>query len=174
MLYGAGNLAFETTGLTGANSLRGQDLLFPGLFSSFELTADTSFLEAKALVAGKRQTVASAVNEEIWTLSVTTQFIDWTAMQFGLDELKSDTSSVILPLLKTAVVPATGAPEIVDAAITVAAEPNLKVYVANRGDWGDRLFLTKTAVAPTNGTEVQVDTTATKLVFDSTLAGATV
>jgi hypothetical protein len=174
MLYGAGNLIFETSGLTSENSLRGQDLLYPGLFSSFELTSDTGFLEAKALVAGKLQTVASGVNAETWTLKVTTQFIDWTAMQFGLDELSSNTSGAVVPLLKTATVPATGAAEVTDLAVTALTEPGIKVYIANKGDWGDRLFLTKVGVAPANGTEVQVDTTNNKLIFHSSLAGATV
>lgn len=168
MLYGAGNLIFVTQDLATNGVTRTEELLYPGLLSSFELTADTNLLEAKALVNGIIQTVAAQINEEVFTLSTVTQFADWTALQFGYNEVAQASSNVVVPVLKSARVPSVAPFEIADADIAVA---DVLVYKASLDGTG-RFFFDVVSAAPANEREVQA--AAGVLTFDSSLAGQVV
>lgn len=175
MLFGAGNLVFVSKELATNGSIRGEELLYPPCLSSFELTGEANFLEAKCLIDGNITTVASKINEETYTMTVTTQFADWQAFQFAYDELAQTSTSVVIPTLKTGTVGAVVSGEIQDSDITAANAADILAYVSGQGAWGDKRFL-KVVQAPTvPGTdEVQVDGPNNKLVLDASLDGAPV
>lgn len=164
MLYGAGNLLFLSKEL-GVSSIRGESLLYPPLLASFELTSDSNLLEAKALIGGRKQVVAAAINEETWTMNTSTEFVDWTSLQFGLDELAQTSSDIVVPQLKSAAVGA--ANTIVDDDLTTGADNDVRVYKATYGTKG-RLFFKVVATAPAAADEVQLG--AGLLTFHSSIA----
>ena len=171
MLFGAGSLFTTTTELENNGSTRGEELLFPNCLSSFELNADTSFLEAKCMDGGKIVTVASAISEETYTLNTVSQFIDFNTLSYGYDEQTQTKQNITLPQLKSATVDASGI--INDADITVANAESVLVYRNSRGSWGDRKFLT---VAATPGSptadEFEVDAANNQIITDVANAGA--
>lgn len=173
MLYGAGSLMFISKDLD-SSSLRGQQLVYPGYLSSFELSADTQLIEARALIDGKRQIVAAAVGEEIFTMTITTEFTDWSALQFAYDELAQESTGVVLPVLKVARVPLVTPFTIVDTDITTTTEASVRAYVASTGPWGERIFLKRVTTAPADATEFQITAATGTLTFHSSLAGATI
>lgn len=171
MLYGAGSLFTVTTELENNGSTRGQELVFPNCLASFELNADSSFLEAKCLEGGRIQTVASAISEEVYTFNTTSQFIDFNTISYSFDEQKQSYTNISCPELVTATVDAAG--EITDPNITAANADSILVYRNSRGSWGGREFLT-TAVTPGSPTanEFEVDTVNNKIITNVANAGA--
>lgn len=153
MLYGAGSLYLISKDID-TNSLRGENLIHPLSVASFELTFDTQNTEAKALIAGKKQIVAAAITEDIGTLKLTFEYVDWQTVQLAYDELASTTTSLQFPKLKSAVVALDGAASsISDAAFTstqVVGE-DVFFYVASKGTWGDRRYLTEAEVTMASG-----------------------
>ena len=172
MIFGAGSLAFRTTELD-PNSLRGEELLFPGCIAEFELTADSDLLEAFCLQNGKRQRVATAIGEETFTLSTTIEFIGWDTLQFAYDELAQTSSSVAIPVVKVATVPASPGPyTIVDTDITAANEASVLVHLSERSGLNPRLFMNNTSpAAPTALNEFSVDGGTNTITFDASAAG---
>lgn len=172
MLFGAGSLLFVSKELANNGSVHGEDLLYPPCLSSFELNGEANFLEAKCLVDGKIATVAAAINEEVYTFTVTTQFTDWQALQFAYDELSQQSANVVLPSLKISTVGADTADTIADADIVAGNLASVKVYVNSQGSWGDRRFLKVIDTGVPTVDEVLV--AAGTLTFNSAFNGATV
>lgn len=166
MLYGAGSL-FIQTGDLGPSSLRGENLIHPLCIAGFELTFNDSLAEAKCLVDGRKQISAAAITESIASMKLTFEFVDWTILQLAFDEIAQSTSSIVLPVLKTATV--SSANEIVDTALTSATG----VYVYKKTPQPGKYYKVITTGTPT-ADQVKVDTTGTKLVFASSEAGAVV
>lgn len=172
MLSGLGDTYAQTLNLSGGATAQRLIELF--LFD-FNFVSESEQLEAQAYVGGVRRTKSSAEASVTDTLTLSTQYVDWSQMGFALDEFPTTESNLIWPGLKPETVPTSGAFEIADAAITVANDAYIKVYVNAFGAWGQPGFLTRTAdasTAPANASEVQVDTTNNKLIFESSLAGA--
>jgi len=145
-----------------------QNIILPLELFSFDYTTDSSALEAKSQKKGIRRTIASAVGESIGTLKLSSQYGNWGHLGFFFNQLPSVVSSVKIPILKTGTVPATGPYEVTDVGITAGNASGIYVYLF---DDQDSTYLKKVAIAPADGTEVQVDTTANKFVFHSSLAG---
>lgn len=166
-LTGAGSLYVATKDVD-ASTIRGENLILPGCFASFELSFDTNFVEAFCLIDGKRKVTATGITEENASLSIEIEFANWTTLQFAFDEIAQESSSVVLPTFKSAVVD--GSDEVVDADITAGTASSVLVYRADP----DPEFLNVVGVAPTADNEVQVDGAGGKLVFNAGQAGATV
>lgn len=153
MIYGAGSLFLLSKDLD-VNSLRGENLVMPLSIASFELAFEDNNIEAKALIDGKRQIVAANISESIATLTLTFEYMDWQTLGFAFDELSSTSTNVTLPELRSKVaVAATTEAEVTDASITstMVVGEDLLVYVANKGSWGDRIYLTAADVTPLTG-----------------------
>lgn len=151
----------------------GQELLFPGNIAGFTLTPSVTQQKANALIAGKRQVVASQITAEEWKLSLTFEYMDWTTMQFVFDEIAKPVDSIVWGDVRVVQVPSVAPFEIVDPDITAANDQNVTVYLSSKGTYGKPKFLKNTlAVAPANTKEVSVDGATGKLVFNSGLAGA--
>lgn len=171
MIFGAGSLAFRSTELD-PNSLRGEELLFPGCIAEFELTADTDLLEAFCLQGGKRQRVATAIGEETFTLSTSIEFIGWDTLQFAYDELSQTSSNVVIPTVVVAEVPTSGPFTIINSDITVANEATVLVHLSERSGTNSRLFMNNVSpAAPSALNEFSVDGATNTITFDSTAAG---
>lgn len=166
MLYGAGQIFVRSLNLD-ATSLRGENLIAPLCIASFELTPDDTLAEAKCLIDGKKQIAAAAITETTYTLKLTFEYADWAVIQLAFDELAGSTASAVLPVLKTATVNASN--EIVDTALTSATG----VYVYRSSPKPAKYYEIITTGTPTDA-QVKVDTAATKLVFATGSAGATV
>ena len=122
-------LFFATTELD-AGSVRGENLMFPGCIASFELSFEDNFIEAKCLVDGRREVVASQITESIATLALTFELQDWSTTQLIYDELAQDTT-VDLPTLR--VQTSDGGGVITDASIlgTETVNENIYFYAAD-------------------------------------------
>ena len=168
MFYGAGSLHVISKDLS-ANSLRGENILHPLSIASFELAFDDKNIEAKALIDGKRQVVASAISESSAKLTLVYEYSDWQTLGLALaDELPVASSNITWNSLKSKIaVKTNGTPsvaEVVDAGFTgleVVGE-DIYVYVASQGPWGDRKYL--------KASEVTVD--EGKLILPAIFAGA--
>lgn len=157
---------FTTTDLD-PDSLRGQNVYFKGCVASFSLTPDETIQDALCLEDGITQLKRSAVTQAVWTLSVTYQFINWQTLQIVYNELAQTVSNIVLPKVKTAVVDING--EVADSAIVAGNIDSVKASVVENGQ---PAFLIKSASPPANAGEFQA--TAGLLIFDASLAGATV
>lgn len=166
MLYGAGSLFVRTSDLS-PTSLRGENLVHPLCIAGFELTFDDSLAEAKCLVDGRKQISAAAITETIASMKLTFEFVDWTILQLAFDELAQSTSTIVLPVLKTATVNSSN--EVVDTELTSATG----VYVYRKTPQPGKYYEIITTGTPT-ADQAKVDTAATKLVFASSEAGAVV
>lgn len=172
MLYGAGSLVFVTKDLATSGQIRTTNLIYPPLLSSFEYNGDVNFLEAKALVDGEILTAASRINERTYTLSVTTQFADWPAMQFAFDELAQTSSSPVVPTLKTAIVGAAVSGEIADADITAGTAASVQAYTnSTQAPNGREFLVASVGVAAGAVGTVTVNGTSGKLLFNSAYDG---
>lgn len=151
----------------------GQELLFPGNIAGFTLTPSVTQQKANALIAGKRQVVASQITAEEWKLSLTFEYVDWTTMQFVFDEIAKPADSIVWGEVRVVQVPLVTPFEITDPDITAVNAAAVSAYLSSKGSYGKPKFLKNTlAVAPANTKEVSVVGTTGKLVFNSGLAGA--
>jgi hypothetical protein len=171
MLSGVGQLGIFT--LDQASKALGQDVFFPGQFVDFRYDGESQKKEAKAWVSGVKKTVSSAVGEETYTLKLAFEYLDWAHLGFAYDEIAQVSQNVVLPIFKTATVPVSTAYEIADNDITTTNGNSIKVYVPNRGAWGEAGFRKRTSNNP-SAKEFKVDTTAKKLIFHASDAGATI
>lgn len=166
MLYGAGSLFIQSKELN-VDSLRGENLIHPLAIASFALAFETNNIEAKALIDGKRQIVAAAISEDIATLTLTFEYSDWQTIGFAFDEIASVSTGVTLPQLKSKTATlGTGVAEVADAEILAGhvVGEDILVYVASRGSWGDRKYLTAADVTVSAG----------KIAIDDIYAGAVI
>jgi hypothetical protein len=171
MLSGVGELGIFT--LDQATKTLGQDIFFPGLFYNFVYAGEAQNAKAKAWISGKRKNVASAVTEEAYALTLSFQYLDWFHLGFAYDELPQTSSNVQMPIVKTATVPISSPYEISDADISAGNASNIKVYVPQRGTWGEANYRKRVTAAPA-AKQFQVDDTNDKLIFHSSDAGATI
>lgn len=162
LFYGVGDIYALTTE---APDDIGEQVILPLELFEFELSTDSTELEAKSMRGGVLTTIASAVGETTYTLTLSTQYGNWSHLEFFLNQFASTDATATVPVLTSGTVP-TGSPyEVVDADLTTAT--GVYVYVYDGQESGYRTIAT---AAPTAG-EVQVDTAATKLVFHSSDAG---
>lgn len=174
MFFGVGNYGFCTLDLEQSGQFRQENLLHPGCISAFSLEPDNQVAEAKCWQNGRIVNAASQITEETWSLSVTTEFLDWTNLQWSLDEIAQQSANIPLPLVKAVRIPV-GAPSITDPDITALNAPGIKVYFDTRSvDNPQRFYFNVVNVAPAAPNEVQVDPVAGTLTFDASLEGATV
>lgn len=141
--------------------------------SALNLQVDSDELEAQAWQRGVLSTKRTAIGTRTYTLTLTAQFANWSHLQFALDEFSTNSGTQVVNQLIETTVPETAPYEIIDTNITVANEPDVRVYITERGSWGEAKYRAVTGSAPSVG-EVQVDTTGTKLVFNAADAGASV
>lgn len=166
MLYGAGSLFVQSKELN-VDSLRGENLIHPLSIASFSLAFEDNNIEAKALIDGVRQNVAAAISESIATLTLTFEYMDWQTLGLAFDEVGSTSSNIKLPQLKSKkAILGTGVAEVADTEIlsTHVVGEDILVYVASRGSWGDRKYLTA----------AEVTVSAGKIAIDDIYAGAVI
>ena len=176
-LKGAGNLFFRTNDLD--LSSIGQNLMSPLCLASFELEFDDTELQARCLEGGIRQLKAAAITESIATLRLTFEVVDFQQLAFAFDEIPQTSTGVVLERLKRATVTdGGGVGEIIDADITAINEAltddGILAYRESRNATLSPDYLLKVPGAPAGTEEFQVDTGATRLVFDSANIGAAV
>lgn len=167
-MRGLGSTYLATTSLAGG---LGAQRLLPNPFFSFSYSAETTSIEAQGFVGGQLQTVAAAAGSVTHNLTLETQLIKRSTRQLLTQTLAKDVTSIVVPVLKTGVVPGSSAFIIEDALITTDNAANILVFDEVNGP------LTKTATAataPANAYEVQVDTTGNDLVLHSSAAGRTI
>lgn len=132
------------------------------------IEGNSDLKKARKYVNGKLVTAGTATGEETYTMKVGIEAITWQALQFGFGQLASTASSLDLPERKTGTVPGSTAYEIVDTDITTTS---VWATIRNDGAWGKAGPLERVTGTPT-GRQFKVETSGTKLVFPSTLAGA--
>ena len=167
-LFGFGDAYLKTKNAPNAN-IPQNILVFEG--SGLEFASDVSEIEAKSYSKGVLKTKRTAIGEETNTLTLTTQFLDWSHLQFVHDEYASTSNDIRVPVLKTATVPESAPYAIDDPALTSADD--VYVYIGERGDWGEAGYIETNTTAATADT-VYVDTTNSQLVFNASYAGAPV
>lgn len=173
MLFGVGSYGFCTLDLEQSGQFRQENLLHPGCISAFTLTPDNQVAEAKCWQNGRIVNAASQITEETWSLSVTTEFLDWTNLQWSLDEIAQQSASIPLPLVKAARVPVGGV--ITDPDITALNVDTVRVYFDSRTTANpQRFYFNAVTGAPAAATEVGVDGAAGTLTFDASLEGSTI
>jgi hypothetical protein len=145
----------------------GQNIILPLEIFSFDFSTDSNSLEAKSQKKGIIRTIASAVGESTGTLKLSSQYGNWGHLGFFLNQLPTVVAEVSIPVLKTGTVPSESPYEITDAGITTATVDGIFVYLF---DGQDSQYLKKVGTTPT-GYEVEVDTTAHKLIFPAALDG---
>jgi hypothetical protein len=165
LFYGIGDAYAKTTELAGTTLA--QEVITPLFLFEFEYSEDSEALEAKGQIKGVRRTLASAMGEVTSTLRLSTQLVNWSQLGFYLNQMPGQAASTSIPVLKSAIVPASGAAEISDAAIVSGTVDGVYVYISDGANPGYRK---KVSEAPAAG-EVQVDGTANKLIFHSSDAG---
>lgn len=175
-LTGAGNLFARTNNLD-ATSIA-QNLMLPLCIASFELEFEDQELQARCLEGGIRQLKAAAITESIALLRLTFEVVDFKSIAFAFDEKEQVSSGVVIEQLRNGtVVDGGGVGEIVDTDINAVNEALLDGVLAYRTSRNAILaadYLFKTAVAPVDATEFQVDTVGNRLVFDAANIGAKV
>jgi hypothetical protein len=167
-MRGLGSTYLATTSLAGGP---GAQRLLPNPFFSFNYSAEATTIEAQGFVAGQQQTVAAAAGSVTHNLTLETQLIKRSTRPLLTQTLAKDVTSVVTPVLKTAVVPSASPYEIPDALITSGNLGTILVFDEVVGP------LTKTAdatTAPANEYQVQVDTTGNDLIFNAAAAGRTI
>lgn len=166
MLYGAGSLFVQSKELN-VDSLRGENLIHSLAIASFSLAFEDNNIEAKALIDGRRQIVAAAISESIATLTLTFEYMDWQTLGLAFDEIAGVSTGVTLPQLKSKTATlGSGVAEVADAEILAGhvVGEDILVYVASRGSWGDRKYLTRADVTVSAG----------KIAIDDIYAGAVI
>lgn len=166
MLYGVGQTVITTTDLD-ANSLRGENALFPQCLASFEMNVDTTSADAMCMKKGVMTTTASALTGETFTLSLNYQFNDWLNLQLLLGELAT-TEAITIPVVKTGIVVLDTEYKIVDADVQVAVAST--VLATNVTD-GVQLVATDTPGTPASG---DFEVVAGELHFNADMLGKTV
>lgn len=173
MLYGVGTPLILTNELSQTGTIRTEELLFPPCIASFSLDADVTEIQAKCLKGGIRQTVASAISEKEYTMTVTTEFVDWTGMQYAYDEIAQVSSAVTLPRGKATTIPAGGT--FTDADL-IGVASSVRAYIDSRGTWGNRIFLepAASAGAVTANNLFHVDDVTGLVTLNSGVVGAVI
>jgi hypothetical protein len=127
MLSGVGDLCLRTLDYDTDN------FIFPGKFVEFSLSSDTTSKEALAWVNGNLQTVASGIDKTSYTLTISSDYVDWPTLGWAFDEVPSISANKLVPVTKAAV--ADGSGVITDANVTASDE--VFCFVGSRGTWGE-------------------------------------
>lgn len=145
MLHGVGDIwVSPTTAPAGI----GERVIQPLELFSFSFAQDVTKLEAKAQKKGVLKTIASAQGEVTSTLTLSTQFGDWSHLEFFTNQFATPVTNVAIPVLKTGRVPATSPYEITDAAITSGNAAGVYAYMSDGADPG---YLTVGTSTPSAG-----------------------
>jgi hypothetical protein len=173
MLFGIGNYGFSTLDLDQAGVQRTENLLHPGCLASFNLTPTNQEARAVCYEGDRIVPKASSITEETWELTVSQEFVDFTQLQFGLDELAQQSSNFPVPVVKQVRLPLTGPFVITDTDLVAGSNPLAYLSSTNAAN-PQRLYFEVVGAAPAAANEVQFDDTANTLTFDAALAGLVV
>lgn len=141
MLSGVGSLCLTTLDYEANN------FIFPGQFVEFSITADVSSKEALAWVKGKKQVVSSDVDTEKYTLTLTSEYVDWPTLGWAFDEVPSVSSNALVPITKAAVTDSSGVINDSD----IPAGTDVFCYVSSRGSWGEAHAIDPSKVSASAG-----------------------
>jgi hypothetical protein len=154
-----------------ANPITTQQATIPSIISTFNMTNNRTFQEAKGYPVGgngKMQIIFKYNTEDNWTVSTGIQALDFGGLQLLLGEFEETTASIKHREGYAGTVP--GSPyEITDAALTGLAVADVTVSVAYTGTIAYQPLKVITGT-PSTG-EVKLDSTNGKLVFNSAQAG---
>jgi hypothetical protein len=159
ILYGMGRPTVTTV------LASGETVLLPIEPMEFTLSPSVNTVRStKFLPDGTVGFAGTAKQRKTWTLRLGIEAITWATMQFALGEIATiEAAPLILPELRFATLPLTGALEIVDSTILATSVIQAAVYGDNKPT-----FLTNSGVtAPAFG---QFQIQAGKLVIGGTLA----
>jgi len=139
----------------------------------FAIEVASTDITAKKQVAGVTTTSGSANVENIYTAKLKVEALSWSAIQFCLATAEAESTDIILPDVKTAIIDSAG--EIVDPDIKVVVSPAFtsvgKVQVLDPA--AETAYTAITSGSPTSS-QFLVDAANTKLVFNTNQAGKTV
>ncbi len=127
MLSGVGSLCLKTLDYDASN------FIFPGKFVEFNISADVTSKEALAWVGQTKQVVSSAIDTESYTLTISSDYVDWATLGWAFDEVPSVSTNKVVPITKAAV--ANGSGVINDAGLT--GSEDVFCFVSSRGAWGE-------------------------------------
>ena len=127
MLSGVGSLCLRTLDYDANN------FIFPGKFVEFNISSDTTSKEALAWVGKTKQVVSSAIDTESYTLTISSDYMDWATLGWGFNEVPSVSTNKVVPITKAAVTDGSGI--INDAGIT--GTEDVFCFVSSRGAWGE-------------------------------------
>ena len=176
-IFGSGDAMVETIDVVPSlGETRMQDLCFQNIAVQSQPQEVQS--QCRDPKTGFLVTKRKGVTEITHTVTITATHYDWQALGLFHDEIPSDVTGNI-NLNKRITIP-TGltAPYVLtDPDIIAANLASIRVYVTEKGVWGDARALIRTAApgtAPIDGTEVQIDDATNSLTFDPSLAGASI
>lgn len=127
MLSGVGSLCLKT------KDYEDENFIFPGKFVEFSISADVTSKEAFAWAGGKKQVVSSAIDTESYTLTISSDFVDWVTLGWAFDEVPGSSTNALVPITKAAVTDSSG--QITDP--DIPASPKPFCFVNSRGSWGE-------------------------------------
>jgi hypothetical protein len=168
LYQGLGDCGLRTTDITGGPNAQ---KLVPFPVFSFDLAQDSTVEEALAYRAGRHQVEDSFEGLVNTTLTLSTEINNWQILGLSRGLLQRTLTDFVLPVVKRGVVPSAAPYEIVDTELTATAAAKTLVAIESYGPWGQANSLSRVTTVPTTG-QVQVDATATKLVFHASQAGA--
>lgn len=147
MLSGVGSLCLKT------KDYEDDNFIFPGKFVEFSISADVTSKEAFAWAGGKKQVVSSAIDTESYTLTISSDFVDWATLGWAFDEVPGVSASALVPITKAAVTDNTG--KITDPDIPAGPKPFC--FVNSRGSWGEAHAIEPSKVTSASGSITLAD-----------------
>ena len=127
MLSGVGGLCLKTKDYDASN------FIFPGKFVTFNISSDTTTKEAFAWEGFSKQVVSSAIDTKSYTLTISSDYVDWATLGWAFDEVPTVSSNKSVPVTKAAVTDSSGV--ISDTGIT--GSEDVFCFVSSRGTWGE-------------------------------------
>ena len=165
MLYGIGSVSIGTNDL-GANSILGQNAVFPQCISSVQFTAESNNTVAQCWRDGIKIDVASKITSEMFNLVLTYEYIDFQTLGLLYGEVPKDVAAA-LPTSKSVVVPS--GLTIIETDITSSNAANVRFYNET-----DAQFMTLAASSTVGVNEYFIDTVNNQVTFNAAQEGATV
>lgn len=146
-IFSFGNAYVLTKNIIPESAIPGLNdrLFFPFEGTSIAFTQQANKVEAKVMTPEGLQTKRSGISAVQRGLKLSGEFANWAHMGFFQDELPSSSADVPIPAMRTQMVPLVTPFVIRDPAIK--ADLNTRIYVMDRGAWGEAGPLKKTGVA---------------------------
>ncbi len=165
MLYGIGAVSIGTNALD-ANSLLGQNLVLDNCVAGVAFNSESASVSAMCYKNGIKQKVAERINQEMYSVTLTYEYLDWPTMQLIYGELAQNGAAYV-PTAQTVTLTGT---TITNTNISTTNNNVASVRVFNATT---ETFMTLAAGAPA-AQEYSVNGTTGLITFNAAQTGQTI